>query len=73
MEEQKSDNVVIVKLEDYSPIISKSTQLYSTYEPEYIFAQLQSKLQDLDITPSLNKSKFKMTFDMVREQREEDV
>lgn len=44
MEEQKSENVVIVKLEDYSPIISKSTQLYSTYEPEYIFAQLQSKL-----------------------------
>lgn len=41
MEESKEMDI---KLDAYVPIIAKNTQLHSTYDAEYIFDQLRSKL-----------------------------
>lgn len=41
MEESKE---MEIKLDSYVPVIAKNTQLHSTYDAEYIFDQLRSKL-----------------------------
>ena len=71
--EESKENVVHLKLANFEPVIHRNTVMYSSYEPEYIFAQLTSKLQDKDITPVMDQKKWKMTFDMMREQTEEEI
>ena len=46
--------------------------MFSTYEPEFIFAQLIGKLQDRDITPDVHSKKWKLTFDIFRDQTEDE-
>lgn len=55
------------KLSNYSPVQSKNTSMYSTYEPDYIFAQLISKLKDKDFTVDVNQKKWKLTYESVAE------
>lgn len=66
-EESKDENVVHLQLDDFKPHNTKNTVMYSTYEPEFIFAQLISKLQDKDCTPQVNDKKWKLTFDLMRD------
>lgn len=42
--------------------------MYSTYEPDYIFAQLISKLLDKDCNPVVNNKKWKLTYNLIREE-----
>lgn len=71
--EESKENVVHLKLANFEPVIHRNTVMYSTYEPEFIFAQLTSKLQDKDITPEMDQKKWKMKFNMMREQTEEEI
>ena len=59
-------------MDDFNNHFVKNTIMYSTYEPEFIFAQLIGKLQDQDITPNIHSKKWKLTFDIFREQTEDE-
>jgi hypothetical protein len=72
VEESKTETFD-AKLEIYEPVVAKNTKFHSTYEAEYIFDQLKSKLQDFDITPDVNKNKWKMVFDMFKEQSDDEI
>jgi hypothetical protein len=68
-EESKTENeIVCLKLDNYTPVQNKNTLMYSTYEPDYIFAQLISKLLDKDCNPTVNNKKWKLTYNLVREE-----
>ena len=54
-------------MDNFNNKISKNTVMFSTYEPEFIFAQLIGKLQDRDITPDVHSKKWKLTFDIFRD------
>lgn len=53
-------------------MVTNTTELYSTYEPEYIFSQMMSKLQDRDVTPTFNEKKWKITYEVYKELKEEE-
>ena len=67
LEESKLENVVHLKMDNFNNKIAKNTVMFSTYEPEFIFAQLIGKLQDKDITPDVHSKKWKLTFDILRD------
>jgi serine/threonine protein kinase len=71
-QEESKDNVVMIQLEKYQSVQQTNTELYSTYEPEFIFSQIISKLQDKDIQPSLKEHKCKMTYEVYKDVKEEE-
>ena len=44
--------------------------MFSTYDPDYIFAQLISRLQDDNINLEIDNKKWKITYDVVQEQED---
>jgi hypothetical protein len=71
-EESKEENIINIQLAPYKFGINKNTLFFTTYEPEYVFKQLISKLEDKDLTPELSHKKWKLTYDKLREQDEEE-
>ena len=44
--------------------------MFSTYDPEYIFAKLISRLQHYNINPEIDNKKWKITYYVVKEPEE---
>lgn len=64
----------MLKLDTYVHVANnKTTQLFSTYEPSHIFAQLYSYLKDRDCKVDLRENKWKMVFELHKEQTKEEV
>ncbi len=71
-EESKDDFNGEFKLAAFENVTAKHTCLYSTYDPEYIFSQLISKLTDRQCSPKINEKKWKLTYDSFKEQTQEE-
>lgn len=54
-------------LDDYIDTTNKNTLIFSVLSPEEIADQLISKLIDKDISPEINKKKWKLTFTKTRD------
>lgn len=52
--------------------VSSNTCLFSTYDPEFIFSQLISKLTDRQCSPKVNEKKWKLTYESFKEQTQEE-
>lgn len=71
-EECKDKDVVVLAMEDYHDVLAKQTQFFTTHEPEYVWKQIVTKLNDKDIHPELSEKKFKLNFNKVKELTEEE-
>ncbi len=66
-EESKNPDVVHLTLAHYIKGAAKNTIFFTTYEPEYVFKQIISKLEDKDITPEVSHKKWKLTYNKIQE------
>jgi hypothetical protein len=53
--------------------LSKSTAIFSTHEPKYIFAKLQDALTSMETEAKRDEKKWKMTFEAVKAQSDEEI
>ena len=67
-EESKDELNGEIQLAPFEHVTAKHTCLYSTYDPEYIFSQLISKLTDRQCPPKINEKKWKLTYESYKEQ-----
>lgn len=65
-------DAVILKLDNYVHVGFKTTQMFSTYEPSHIMAQLYSYLKDRDCKVDVSDTKCKLVFEMLKEQTKEE-
>ena len=74
-EESKDDSFAALKMEDFNEeyFNAKSTAIFSTHEPKFIFNKLQDALSDLyDIEPKRDAKKWKMNFGLTQQQTDEE-
>lgn len=58
---------------DEATFMSKSTAFFSSHEPAYIFSQLVSALQNMETDAKRDSKKWKMSFDIVKKQSDEEI
>jgi len=67
-EESKDQTIVNIQLAPFKHGgVNKNTLFFRTYEPEHVFKQLISKLEDKDLTPETCLKKWRLTYTKVRE------
>jgi len=71
-EESKDENIMFIPMQKYEPVTNKNTLMFSTYQPEVIFKMIIDKLEDFAVVPVVKDQKWKLTFDRIREQDEEE-
>lgn len=71
-EEESKEGIVSIPLEEFKPVVAKNTVFFSTYEPEHIFKQLMTHLEEKDIKAAIAENKWKITFRREKEQDQEE-